>query len=331
MNRRNFIKGSMSAGLLAGPAIDWARAATVQPDIPVFGLLDGACGHRLGPAISRGLEEQGLIAGKHYRFEYSRWIGSEFGMDRMARHAAELVRRRVALIFAFSDKAALAAKAVTDTTSIVFLADDPLANGLVNDLDRPGGNLTGAACPVSGLTGKRIEIVRELVPATDRVVLVTDPTNAPVHDIETREAQAAAGARGLQLSMVDWTGERSIDADIAAVADDGQAALVFGAGVPFLVRYAILSYLAARDRIPAVHAYRTAVEDGGLASLGTRRSDGAYQMGLSAARILKGEKPADLPVRQIASSEFVINPGVARSLGFQIPAALLACADEVIE
>ena len=101
--------------------------------------------------------------------------------------------------------------------------------------------------------------------------------------------------------------------------------------MPFLVRYAILSYLAARDRIPAVHAYRTAVEDGGLASLGTRRLDGAYQMGLAAARILKGEKPADLPVRQIASSELVINPGVARSLALQIPAALLACADEVIE
>jgi ABC-type uncharacterized transport system substrate-binding protein len=331
MNRRNFIKGSMSAGCLAASAIERVRAAAVSASIPVFGLLDGACGYRLLDAIHRGLQEQGFAQGKHYRFEYSRWIGSEFQVDQIARHAAELVRRQVALIFAFSDKAALAAKTVTDTTPIVFLADDPVAIGLVDDLDRPGGNLTGAACPVSGLTRKRIEIVLDLVPATNRVVLASDPSNAPVHDVETREAQAAASARGLQLSIIDWTGERSIDADIAALANDGKTALILGAGMPFLVRYAILSYLAARDRIPAVHAYRAAVEDGGLASLGTRRSDGAYQMGLSAARILTGEKPADLPVRQIASSELVINPAVARSLGLQISTALLACADEVIE
>ncbi len=303
----------------------------MQPNVPVFGLLDGACGHRLGLEINRGLEEQGLVAGKHFRFEYSRWIGAEFQVDQLAKHAAELVKRQVALIFAFSDKAALAAKSVTDITPIVFLADDPVANGLVKDMDRPGGNLTGVACPVRGMTRKRIDIVRDLVPATNSVVLVTDPSNAPVHDVEMREAQAAAGARRLQLSIVDWTGERSIDADIAAVANDGRTALILGVGVPFLVRYPILSFLAARDRIPAVHAYRTAVEDGGLASLGVRRSDGAYQMELAAARILKGEKPADLPVRQIASSELVINPGVARSLGLRIPAVLLACADEVIE
>ena len=328
MNRRNFIAGSMSAGLLAGSAIG---PATAQPNLPVIGLLDGACGYRLLDAISRGLEEQGFVQGRHYRFEYSRWIGAEFGVDQIARHAAEFVRRQVALIFAFSSKAALAAKAVTDTTPIVFLADDPLPIGLVDNPARPGGNLTGVACPVSGLTKKRIEIVRDLVPVANRVVLVTDPSNAPVHDVEIREAQAAAGARGLQLSIVDWTGERSIDADIAALANDGRTGLIFGTGVPFLVRYAILSYLAAREKFPAIHAYRAAVEDGGLMSLGLRRSDGAYQMGLSAARILKGEKPADLPVRQVARSEFVINPGVARSLGLQISPALLACADEVIE
>jgi len=328
MNRRNSIAGSMSAGLLAGSAIG---PATAQSNLPVIGLLDGACGYRLLDEISRGLEQQGLVQGKHYRFEYSRWVGAEFGVDQIARHAAEFVRRQVALIFAFSSKAALAAKTVTDTTPIVFLADDPLPIGLVDNPARPGGNLTGAACPVSGLTGKRIEIVRDLVPAANRVVLVTDPTNAPVHEIEIREARAAADARGLQLSIIDWTGERSIDADIAALANDGRTGLIFGTGVPFLVRYAILSYLAARDKIPAIHAYRAAVEDGGLASLGPRRSDGAYQMGLCAARILKGEKPADLPVRQIASSELVINRAVARSLGFRIAPALLACADEVIE
>lgn len=219
-------------------------------------MLDGACGYRLLDEISRGLEQQGFIQGKHYRFEYSRWIGAEFGVDQIARHAAEFVRRQAALTFAFSSKAALAAKAVTDTTPIVFLADDPLPIGLVDNPDRPGGNLTGVACPVSDLTRKRIEIVRDLVPAADRVAVVRDPTNAPVHDIEIREARAAADARGLQLSIIDWTGERSIDADIAAVANDGRTGLIFGIGVPFLVRYAILSYLAARARIPAIHAYR---------------------------------------------------------------------------
>ncbi len=328
MNRRNFIAGSMSAGLLAGSAIG---PATAQPDVPVIGLLDGACGYRLLDAISRGLEQQGFVQGRHYRFEYSRWIGAEFEVEQIARHAAEFVSRQVALIFAFSSKAALAAKAVTDTTPIVFLADDLLPIGLVDNPARPGGNLTGVACPVSGLTKKRIEIVRDLVPVAIRAVLVTDPSNAPVHDVEIREAQAAAGARGLELSIVDWTGERSIDADIAALANDGRTGLIFGTGVPFLVRYAILSYLAAREKFPAIHAYRAAVEDGGLISLGMRRSDGAYQMGLSAARILKGDMPADLPVRQVARSEFVINPGVARSLGLQISPALLACADEVIE
>ena len=213
MNRRNFIAGSLSASLLHGPA--WTRAATLQPNVPVFGLLDSACGYRLGAEINRGLEEQGLVAGKHYRFEYSRWVGAEFGVDQIARHAAEFVRRQVALIFAFSSKAALAAKAVTDTTPIVFLADDPLPIGLVDNPARPGGNLTGAACPVSGLTGKRIEIVRDLVPAANRVVLVTDPTNAPVHDIEIREAQAAARTLALDRYL-GW--ECSIDADIAALA-----------------------------------------------------------------------------------------------------------------
>ena len=125
MNRRRFIAGSVSAGLLAGSAIEQTRAATAQPNLPVIGLLDGACGFRLLDALSRGLEEEGLLQVKHYRFEYSRWIGAEFGVDQIARHAAEFVRRQVALIIAFSSKAALAAKAAADTTPIIFLADDP--------------------------------------------------------------------------------------------------------------------------------------------------------------------------------------------------------------
>jgi putative ABC transport system substrate-binding protein len=331
MNRRNLIAGSMRAGLLAGSAVGGMRAATAQQNAPVIGLLNGACGYRLISQVSRGLEQEGFAQVSHYRFEYSRWIGSEFGVDQIARHAAEFVKRQVALILAFSDKAALAAKSVTDSIPIVFLADDPKATGLVDDPARPGGNLTGVASGVLGLTGKRIEIVREMVPAANLVVLVTDPSNAAVHDVEIREAQASTAKLGLRLSIIAWTGERSIDADIAALANDGRTLLVFGAGLPFLVRFALLSYLAARDRLPAIHAYRAAVEDGGLASAGARRSDGAYRTGLYAARILKGDKPADLPVRQITGSEVVVNLGVAKSIGLRIPPALVAGADEVIE
>lgn len=327
MNRRDFIAGSMSAGLLATSAV----GAFAHESAPVIGLLDGACGHRLLDGINRGLEEAGLVAGKDFRFEYSRWIGAEFEVDQIARHAAEFVRRQVALIIAFSNTAALAAKAAANITPILFLADDLADHSFAAGLVDGAGNLTGVACLVSGLTRKRIEIAREMVPAANHVAFVTDPTNAPAHDIEIREAQAAAAAFNLQLSIVGWTGERSIDADIAALANDGKTLLVLGTGVPFLVRYAILSYLAARDRIPAIHAYRTAVEDGGLASVGACRAEGAHQMGVYAARILKGGEPRDLPVRQITGSELVINRGVARSLGLQMSSALLARADEVID
>lgn len=330
MNRRNFVAGSMSAGLLTGSAVGWTRAATAPQNAPVMGLLDSAWDYRLLPDVHRGLEENGLVEGKHFKFEHSGWRG-EYQPDQLANYAAELVRRQVAMIFAFSTKAALAAKTVTSTTPIIFLADDPRAIGLVNNLDRPGGNLTGVDCLVSGLTRKRIEIVRQLAPAARLVALVTDPTNAPAHDLEIREAQAAATAFGLQLSIVAWSGERSIDADIAALAPEGKTLLVFGEGMAFVSRRALLSYLAVRDGIPAIHAYRAAAEEGGLASFGARLADGGYQMGLCAARVLRGDKPANLPVRQITRSEMVLNLSTARSLGIQIPSAFLARSDEVID
>ena len=188
MNRRDLLAGSISAGLLAGGVSGWLRDARAQQqNVPAIGLFGGTWGH-LNGAVGGGLRENGIKDGK---FEYSGWTGkrSDYQADQMAKYAAELVKRQVALILAFSTRAALAAKAVTNTTPIIFLADEPVAAGLVDSLDRPGGNLTGAASPVSGLIAKRIEIVRELVPATNSVVLVTDPTNKPAHDIEIREAQ----------------------------------------------------------------------------------------------------------------------------------------------
>ena len=328
MNRRDFIGGSTSAGLLAGGAPGWLGVARAQQqNWPVIGFLDGMWGH-LNAEVGRGLRENGI---KGIKVEFSGWRGSEYQVDQMAKHAAELVKRQVAVILAYSNMAALAAKTVTNTVPIIFLADDPVATGLVNSLNRPGGNLTGAACPVSGLTAKRIEIVRELVPTTNLVVLVTDPTNKPAHDIEIREAEAAAKALGLQLLIIAWTGEHLVEPELAALPRDRKAVLVFGGGLPFLVNHSLLAYLAARYEFAAIHGVREAPEDGGLASFGTRFADAGRLMGVYAARILKGDKPADLPVQEITNTELVINLRAAKSLGVRIPSTLLASANEVIE
>ena len=330
MNRRDFIGGSASLGLLAGGSFGWLRAARAQQqNSPVIGFLDGVWGH-LNAEVGRGLRENGI---KGIKVEFSGWSGkpSQFTAEEMARYAAELVRRQAAVILAFSTRSAVAARTVTSTTPVVFLAEDPVATGLVDSLNRPGGNLTGAASPVSGLTAKRIEIIRELVPTTNLVVLVTDPTNKPTHDIEVRETQAAAKALGLGLLVIVWTGEHLLEPELAALPRDRKVVLVFGGGLPFLVGDAVLAYLAARYGFPAIHGVREAAEGGGLASFGTRFADGGHLMGVYAARILKGDRPADLPVQEITRTELVINLRAAKSLGVQIPPTLLAGADEVID
>ena len=285
-------------------------------------------GWRLAAGASRGLAENGFVQGRDFKFEPGH---PEYRPDLLAMNAAEFVQRRVALMLAFSDRAALAAKTVTNTTPIVFLADDPVAAGLVDRPTQPGSNLTGAAILDSTLIANRIEIARELVPATNLVVLVTDPTNNPTHDFEIREAQAAAAAPGLELSIIAWTGERSFETEIAALPRDRGAVLVFGGGLPFFNQRASLAYLAVQYGFPAIHGFREAAEEGGLASFGTRLEDAGHLMGSYAARILKGDKPADLPVQKLTKTELVINRWPAKSLGLQIPATLLARADEVIE
>jgi putative ABC transport system substrate-binding protein len=289
----------------------------------VLGLLDGVWG-KLNAEVGRGLRENGIVK---YKVDF----GRRYQADPLAENAAEFVKQEVALILAFSNRAALTAKAVTNTTPIIFLADDPVAAGLVDSLNRPGGNLTGADSLVSGLTAKRIEIAQELVPTTNLVVLVTDPTNKPAHDIEIREAQAAANALGLQLSIIAWTGEHDFEPELAALPRDRKAVLVFGWGLPFRLSRAPLAYLAERYGIPAISGDREEAEKGGVASFGTRLADGAHLMGVYAARVLKGDKPTDLPVQQIAKTELVINLWGAKALGLQIPPTLLARADEVIK
>jgi putative ABC transport system substrate-binding protein len=330
MNRRNFIAGAASTGLLAAAAPGWPGAASAQQqDRPLIGLLDGVSGH-LNSEAGRGLRESGI---ERLRFEFSRWIGRkwDYRVESMALSAADLVKRQIAVMFAFSARSAMAAKTVASAVPIVFLAEDPVATGLVDSLSRPGGNLTGVACPVSGLTAKKIDIIRQLVPATNLVVLVTDPTNPGAHDIEVREAEAATKTLGLELSIVAWTGEHLIEPELAALPRDRNAVLVFGVGLPFLVDDALLAYLAARYDFPAIHGIREAVEQGGLVSFGTRYLDCGHLMGVAAARILKGDKPTDLPVQVITKTELVINPRAAKSLGLRIPATLLARADEVID
>jgi putative ABC transport system substrate-binding protein len=331
VNRRDFIGGSTSLGLLANGPFGWLCAARAQRrNLPVIGLLDGLWGHLVAD-VNRALAVNDFIEGRDFIFLRSGWHGVEYQADQMAKYAAELVKRQVAVILAFSNKAALAAKMVTNTTPIIFLADRPLAIGLVDSMHRPGGNLTGAAGPDSGLIVKRMEIIRELDPTTNLVVLVTDPTDASTHDIEIREAQAAAKALGLQLSVVAWTGERSIESGLAELPRDRKALMVFGDGLPFFVRHAHLAYLAKHYEIPAIHGNRQAAEEGGLVSFGTRFADGGHLMGTYAARVLKGDKPAELPVRQIRRTELVINLWTAKLLGLQIPSTLLVRADEVIE
>jgi putative ABC transport system substrate-binding protein len=330
MKRRSFIAGAASAGLLAGAG--WPRTATAQaPDRPVIGWLDGAWGGRLRAGVGRALQDSGFDDGKRVRFEFSRWNGSEFRADQIAKYAAELVSRQVALIIAASNKAALAASTATSTIPIVFLSDDPVALGLVSSLDRPGGNLTGVVRRHSGLVAKRIAIARRIVPEGKLVVLATDPTDMPAHDTEVREARAASEAEGFDLAIIAWTGERSIEAELAELPRDRKAVLVAGDGLPFLVRAAYLAYIATLYGASAIHGNREAADEGGLASFGTRYADCGYQMGILAARILNGDRPAQLPLRQVAATELVINRGVARSRGLVIPVDLLAGADEVIE
>ena len=331
MNRRDLLRGSISAGLIGGIAGWLGIARAQQQSLPVIGLLDAVWGHLTG-MIGNGLRENGF-KGRAFNVEYGHWTGRrpDYQADQMAKCAADLVKRKIDLILAFSTRTALAAKTVAGDTPVIFLADEPVAAGLVDSLDRPAGNLTGAAYPVSGSIAKRIEIICELIPTTNYIVLVSDPANPPAHDIEIREAQTAANARGLQLSIVAWTGEHDFEIELAALPRDRKAALVFGNGLPFFVSGVQLDYLARRYEFPAILGCRDAVEQGALVSYGTRFDDGGHLMGVYAARILKGEKPGDLPVQQIKRTELVINRWVAKSRGIRIPAALLKRADEVIE
>ena len=321
MKRRELIT------LLGGAAMVWPLAARAQRKLPLIGFLEG--GSVSSPEVRRGLAEHGYILGIDYDLATT-W--SESQQDRLVANSTDLVRRGAAVILAVGNEAALAAKAATNSIPIIFLAAyDPIATGLVNSLNRPGGNLTGAASLATDLMGKKFEILHELAPTASSAVVLVNSTNKLLADTEIREAQIAAQALGLHLSIAKVATIADVGAALEAVPGDGAAILVIGAGPQLFAAGNHLAYLATRNKVPTIYGARQFAESGGLVSFGTRVADGWYLMGVYAARVLKGEKPADLPVQQITKTELVINLHAAKAIGLVVPPTLLGRADEVIE
>jgi putative tryptophan/tyrosine transport system substrate-binding protein len=326
MRRREFIT-------LLGGATAWPIAARAQQAaIPAIGFLDtrspDAVADRLR-AFRQGLKDTGYVERENVSTEY-RWAENQ--LNRLPELAAELVRRPVAVIVATSSSTALAAKAATTTIPIVFLTGaDPVKDGLVASLARPGGNLTGINFLSAELTAKRLELLRALVPAADRVAVLVNPANVATTETTLRDVEPAARAIGLQIQVFNASTTPEIDAAFAALVRERPDGIFVGLDQFLISRRAQLVNLASRHALPATFPAREFTEIGGLMSYGASITDGYRQLGVYAGRILKGAKPADLPVVQASKFEFVINASTARMLGLEVPPTLLARADEVIE
>jgi putative ABC transport system substrate-binding protein len=328
MRRREFIAG-------LGSAAAWPVATRAQqPTLPAVGfVLMGSTRIPAGSTLAefrKGLSETGYVEGQNVTIEYH-FLEGQF--DRLAGLMAELVRRRVAVIATFaSATAALAAKAATATIPIVFVVgDDPVKLGLVDSLNRPGGNATGINFFSEELAAKRLELLHELVPKAIRVAVLLNPANVTTAEATLRNVQEAAQRIGLQIHVLNASTAREIDAAFATLVRERLDALFVAPDSFFLSRLAQFITLAARDRVPVGYINRQFVEAGGLMSYGTNSADTLRQVGVYIGNILKGAKPADLPVVQSTKFEFIVNLGTARALGIEVPEALLATADEVIE
>ena len=326
MRRREFIA-------LLGSAAAWPVAARAQQSaMPGVGCLDSRSPDIYADhlrAFRQGLKDTGYVEGETVEVVY-RWAENQY--DRLPELAAELVRRKVAVIASTGGSASgLAAKAATTTVPIVFVVpDNPVTLGLVASLARPGGNATGVNFLVAELGSKQLGLLHELVPAAVRVGLLVNP-RVPQTELATRDVAAAASAIGLQIDVVEASDSREIEAAFRTLVRNRADALVVGPDPFFASRRLQLATLATRHGIPAVYNIREYAEAGGLMSYGTSPSEAYRQVGIYTGKILKGAKPADLPVVQSSKFELVINLPTARALGVEVPPTLLARADEVIE
>ena len=320
LRRRDFIAG-------LGGAAAWPLAARGQQPMPVVAWVVGSTADNLSLSVAafrKGMSETGYIEGQNVTIEYH-WLAGQY--ERLPALMSDLVRRRVTLIV----DGALAAKAATATIPIVFaVGQDPVKRGLVASLARPGGNATGINFLSQELSAKRLQLLHELVPRATRIAVVVNPANANAESILS-DVQEAARVLGMQVVVLHAGTISQIDAAFAALAREHADAL-FVAGDAFLssrrVQFAIL---AARDRVPASYGGREYAEVGALISYGTSNMETARQAGVYTGNILKGAKPAELPVQQAVKFQLVINLGTARALGIEVPPTLLALADEVIE
>jgi ABC-type uncharacterized transport system substrate-binding protein len=331
MRRREFI--SLLGGTAAVSSVSWPRVARAQQPMPVIGFLGAVSPDGLTERLRgfrQGLKENGYVEGENVAIEY-RWADNR--LDLLPGLATDLVRKRVAVIVATGGTApAIAAKAATTTIPIVFMVpEDPVQLGLVASLSRPGGNLTGANIFIGELVPKRLELLRELVPAMTRVAVFVNPANPARAASQEKEAEHAGRAMGLQIQIFNAGTGREINAAFATLARERPDALFVGPDPFFVARRVQLATLAARHAIPTSFSVREFAEAGGLMSYGTNIVDAYRHAGVYAGRVLRGAKPADLPVVQSSKFELVINAQTALMLGLTVPSSLLATADEVIE
>ena len=326
IGRRDFVS------LLGGAAATWPLAARAQQlAMPVIGFLrpTPAAGFEyMHNAFRQGLNDAGFVEGKNVLIEY-RYADNQ--PDRLPGLAADLVRRQVAAIVGAGSGAPHAAKAVTTTTPIIFvMGADPVRTGLVGSLNRPGGNITGVVFIVAALTTKLLGLLHELVPTASIVAVLRDP-NYLEFEAESRDLEEAGRAIGRQILMVNAAHEREFNAAFATVVRASAGGLLIGASPFFLSQRRHLVALAGRHALPTVYNQREYAEVGGLVSYGPSQSDAYHRAGVYVGRILKGEKPGDLPVELGTKFELIINLATAKALGIEVPPTLLARADEVIE
>jgi putative ABC transport system substrate-binding protein len=327
MRRREFVT-------LLGGTVAWPLAARAQqPSLPVIAFVSGRSADgsvSVAAAFRKGLNETGYAEGQNVTVEYH-WLEGQY--DRLPAVFADLVHRRVAVIAVpGSTPAALAAKAATTTIPIVFgVGEDPVRLGLVANLARPGGNATGINFFVGEVEAKRLRLLHDMVPKAVRVAVLVNPANVSNTETTVHVVQEAAGAIGLQTEIVNATTISEIDAVFASFARERPDALFVHPDGFFVSRAVQFATLAARDKIPAAYPVRDMTAVGGLMSYGTDTTEMFRQVGVYTGSILKGAKPADLPVLQSTKFEFIINLQTARALGIEVPSGLLSIADDVIE